>query len=68
MRDYANILQLVTLSNLENLNAEFIKQGLSQKQRLEKLNETAIKQLEILQNNNGIKRIEELDNTKWIQS
>ena len=68
MRDYANILQLVILSNLENLNAEFIKQGLSQKQRLEKLNETAIKQLEILQNNNGIKRIEELDNTKWIQS
>ena len=68
MRDYANILQLVILSNLENLNAEFIKQGLSQKQRLERLNETAIKQLEILQNNNGIKRIEELDNTKWIQS
>ena len=68
MRDYANILQLVILSNLENLNAEFIKQGLSQKQRLEKLNETAIKQLEILQNNNGIKRIEELDNTKLIQS
>ena len=33
MRDYANILQLVILSNLENINSELIKQGLPQKQR-----------------------------------
>ena len=41
MRDYANILQLVILSNLENINSEFIKQGMTQKQRLESLNEIA---------------------------
>lgn len=58
MRDYANILQLVILSNLENINSELIKQGMSQKQRLERLNEIAKRQGEILQNNNGIKQIE----------
>lgn len=58
MRDYANILQLVILSNLENINSELIKQGMPQKQRLERLNEIAKRQGEILQNNNGIKQIE----------
>lgn len=62
MRDYANILQLVILSNLENINSECIKQGMNQKQRLEKLNDIAKKQLEILQNNNSIKRIEGFEN------
>ena len=38
MRDYANILQLVILSNLENLNSEMIAQGIEQKTRLERLN------------------------------
>lgn len=28
IRDYANVSQLVCLSNLENLNAHFIKEGL----------------------------------------
>ncbi len=36
MRDYANILQLIILSNLENLNAEMIERGIEQKARLEK--------------------------------
>lgn len=58
MRDYANILQLVILSNLENINSELIKEGLSQKERLERLNKIAKNQIEILQNNNGIKKIE----------
>ena len=44
MRNYANILQLVILSNLENLNAEMIEQGLEQKKRLERLNAIAKKQ------------------------
>ena len=61
MRDYANILQLVILSNLENLNSEMIAQGIEQKTRLEKLNSIAKKQYSILQNNNGIKKIEVLD-------
>lgn len=63
MRDYANILQLVILSNLENINSELIKQGMSQKQRLERLNEIAKRQGEILQNNNVIKQIEGFGNT-----
>ena len=64
MRDHADILQLVILINLENLNAEMINQGLEQSQRLIRLNEIAKKQLDILKDNTGIKRIENLDNTK----
>lgn len=62
MRDYANIVQLVILSNLENLNAEMIAEGLTQKNRLEKLNHIAKKQLEILQDDSGVKKIEKLSN------
>ena len=62
MRDYANVLQLVILSNLENINAELIKQQLTQKERLIRLNEIAKDQFRILDNNNGIKRIESLEN------
>ena len=61
MRDYANILQLVILINLENLNAEMINQGIEQNKRLERLNEIAKRQYEILQDHKGIKRIEYLD-------
>ena len=61
MRDYANILQLVILSNLENLNSEMIAQGIPPKIRLEKLNNIAQKQYSILQDSNGIKNIEMLD-------
>ena len=64
MRDYADILQLVILVNLENLNAEMIEQGIEQPKRLIRLNEIAKKQLEILQENAGIKKIEKLDNRK----
>ena len=66
MRDYANILQLVILSNLENINAELINQGVSQRQRLERLNEIAKRQFEILQDNSGIKKIESLDDKKLL--
>ena len=61
MRDYANILQLVILSNLENINSELIAEGIEQKIRLEKLNAIAKRQYEILQDNKGIKRIEMID-------
>lgn len=63
MRDYANILQLVILVNLENLNAEMINQGITQTKRLERLNEIAKKQFDILQHTSGIKKIEQLDNS-----
>ena len=48
IRDYAEIIQLVCLSNLENLNALFIADGISQKERLERLNRIAIHQMTIL--------------------
>jgi len=48
VRDYAEVSQLVCLSNLENLNALFIGKGLSQKERLERLNKIAIHQMTIL--------------------
>jgi len=67
MRDYANILQLVILSNLENLNAEMVKQGIEQKERLQRLNEIAKNQYNILQGNNSIKKIEKLDNKKLLE-
>ena len=47
---YANVTQLVCLSNLENLNAVFINDGLLQNERLIKLNQIAISQMEILLN------------------
>ena len=67
MRDYANILQLVILSNLENLNSEMIAQGIEQKTRLERLNEIAKKQYNILQDSKGIKKSEGLDNNYYIK-
>ena len=50
MRDYASPEQLVVLVNLENLNAEFIKQGLKADDRLKRLNEIAIQQISVLVN------------------
>jgi len=61
IRDYANVAQLVCLSNLENLNALFINEGLSQKERLVKLNKIAIQQMRILTEDNIIKKIESYD-------
>lgn len=48
MRDYADVSQLVCLSNLENLNALFIKENVEKAKRLEKLNALAIEQMTIL--------------------
>ena len=48
MRDYADIAQLICLANLESLNAVLIAEQLSQPQRLERLNQVAIKQMRIL--------------------
>ena len=50
IRDYATINQLICLSNMENLNAVFINEGLAQSERLEKLNKIAIQQMKVLEN------------------
>jgi hypothetical protein len=48
IRDYANINELICLSNLENLNAVLIDEGVEQPERLLKLNQIAIHQMKIL--------------------
>ena len=55
IRDYASIDELICLTNLENINALFINDGLIQSQRLERLNKIAISQMKILTENNNIK-------------
>ena len=50
IRDYATINQLICLSNMENLNAVFIHDGLPQTERLIKLNKIAIQQMKVLEN------------------
>jgi len=58
IRDYANVSQLVCLSNLENLNALFINEGISQPERLAKLNKIAIQQMRLLIDDSGVKKLE----------
>ncbi len=53
IRDYATINELICLSNMENLNAVFIEQGLAQSERLMKLNRIAIHQMKVLENWNN---------------
>ncbi len=57
IRDYSSVEQLVVLANLESFNAEFIRQGLSQSERLKKLNEIAIRQMCSLLDNNSIRKL-----------
>lgn len=57
IRDYANVSQLVCLSNLENLNALFISEGMLQTERLLKLNRIAIQQMKLLTDDAGIHRL-----------
>ncbi len=56
IRDYATINELICLSNMENLNAVFIEQGMPQSKRLVKLNQIAIQQMSILESGNNYSR------------
>ena len=47
-RDYATINQLICISNMENINAMMINDGIPQPQRLKRLNEIAIHQMRVL--------------------
>lgn len=58
IRDYANMGQLVCLSNLENLNALFIQAKDPQSNRLHKLNQIAIQQMKLLTDNASPKQLE----------
>lgn len=57
MRDYADVAQLVCLANLENLNAEYIRAGMPQGERLLALNRSAIVQMKSLTNDPGIRHL-----------
>lgn len=57
VRDYAGAAQLLCLSNLENLNALFINEGLNQRERLVKLNTIAIQQMRLLADDGGVRRL-----------
>jgi hypothetical protein len=59
IRDYANVSQLVCLSNLENLNAVFIQEKVPQSERLRKLNLIAIQQMALLTSDSSIEKLEQ---------
>lgn len=61
IRDYADVSQLVCLSNLENLNALFIQEKVPQSERLRKLNQIAIQQMKLLTEDSKIKQLEARD-------
>ena len=71
IKDYADILHLIILSNLEVLNASMIDSNISQRERLEKLNITARKELNILatdKNVIGIQKLDKQTNNKMIEN
>lgn len=57
VRDYSTLEQLLVLANLESMNAEFIRMGLQQGERLRKLNAIAIQQLKSLMGNPNLKQL-----------
>ena len=62
IRDYTDLLHLVILNNLENINAELIEMGISQSERLIKLNCMAKRQMELLKNNTTFNNLEYIEN------
>lgn len=52
VRDHAGIEQLLVLANMEGMNAEFIHMGLAQGERLKRLNQIAIRQMQVLTSTN----------------
>ncbi|MDO4162976.1 MAG: KilA-N domain-containing protein [Bacteroides sp.] len=52
IRDYASVNELICLSNMESLNAVFINEGIPQRERLVRLNQVAIQQMQVLEDAN----------------
>ena len=61
IRDYATYHQLIVLINLESMNAELIKMGLSQNERVLRLNTMAIEQMSLLLRDISIEPIKGLN-------
>lgn len=55
IRDYATINELICLANMENLNSVLINDGVPQGERLIKLNQIAIHQMQVLEDNGSRK-------------
>lgn len=62
MRDFATIEQLLVLTNLENMNAFYIKQQISQEKRLQLLRKMAVEQLETLSGTRSAERLNSIHN------
>ncbi len=62
IRDYTDLLHLVILNNLENINAELIEIGISQRERLIKLNSMAKRQMDLLSNNKSFDNLQYIEN------
>lgn len=60
IRDYADLLHLVILNNLQNTNAELIENNIPQSERLIRLNNSARRQMKSLQDNKNIHELEKL--------
>jgi hypothetical protein len=62
MRNYATLIELIVLSNLESINAMLIRQELTQQVRLQQLNKVAISQIRSLLKNRSLESINKLQN------
>lgn len=67
IRDYATLQQLIVMANLESMNAELIRQGITQEERLVTLNKIAIIQLESLLGNSSVKKLENLQQPNLLE-
>lgn len=65
MRDHASLEQLTVLANLESINAEMIKLGTSQDDRLDKLSEIAVYQIQVLVGYDGLKKKSDPDQLEF---
>jgi hypothetical protein len=57
MREYATVEQLLVLANIEGMNAEFIHMGLPQGERLKRLNQIAIRQMQTLTTHTSVRQL-----------
>lgn len=64
LRNTEDVSQLVCLSNLENMNAVFINEGISQSERLAKLNAIAISQMKVLTEDHRLLQLEAAEDTE----
>ena len=68
MRDYAAIEQLLVLTNLENLNAFLIEQNIPQQERLQKLRDTALYQLQTLSDSTATRKLDAMHTQSLLPS